>query len=114
MGQFIDQQESGLSLEGGLKVELLELGPTILHDPVRQYIQAQQQRFGFGANVLLCVAHQHVHSFSGLVATFLQHGVGLANPGRCAKEHLELAALGRGFLLLHLSQQRIRIGAMIG
>ncbi len=114
MGQLVDQQQRGFALEGGIEVELLELGAAILDDLAGQDVHAQEQRLGLRADVLLGITDDDIGALGRLGAALFQHGVGLADAGGRAEEDLELAPVRAALFLLKLREQGIRIGAVVG
>ena len=92
VGQFVHQRHLGLAREQGVEVEFFQQAAAIIDAAARQQRQALHQGLGFGAAVGFHQAHHHVHALPVQLTGGVEHGVGLADTGRRAQEHLELAA----------------------
>ena len=111
--QFVNQNELRLALQGGVKVKFAQRAATVVDLAQRQLLQPFEQAGGFFAAVCLDQAHHHIHALRLLLARRLQHGVGFAHAGACAKKDLELAALRLAVFRFHLRQQGIGVRAVV-
>ena len=98
----------------GVEVELAQHALAVGHRLERQARQALGHGFGLGAAMRFDQAHHQRHALPLRRARRRQHGVGLAHAGRGAKENLQPAALGLRFVMAHLRQQRVGVGALLG
>ena len=73
-------------------------------------IRGFQQGVRLGAAVGLDVADDDVHPVGPLLTGGFEHRVGLADSGRGAEEHLELAAARASLFFLDAGQERFGIG----
>ena len=113
VGQLVDQDQLRPLRQRRLEIELDQLRAAIGHFLAREHVEPQHQRLGLGPDVRLDVADQHVDAFAGLLATGLEHGVGLADAGRRAEKDLQLAARFLGLFGLHAEQQGIGIASTV-
>ncbi len=92
VGQFVHQYQLGLGLEQAVEVHFLQQYATVFRTHQGLLGQPAQQGFGLGAAVGLHHPGKHLDPLAQLAMGRLEHGVGLANPGGGAQEHLEPAA----------------------
>ncbi len=114
MRQLVDQDQRGSARQRAVEVELLQHAAAIGHVAHRQPFQAGQQRLGLGAAMRFHHADRHIGALRQGRPGGGQHREGLADAGRGAEIHAQLAARGTLTLLLDHPQQRIGIGARTG
>ena len=91
VGQFVHQHQLGCGCQQPVEVHLFELHAAILRAQHGLLRQPVEQCFGLGPTMGLDHPRQHRYALADLGMSRLQHGVGLAHAGRCAKKHLEPA-----------------------
>ena len=96
VGQFIDQHQLRFGGEEAVEVHFFEHHATVFRAHQRLLRQAAEQRFGFGTTVGFNNAGDDFHTLTQLGVGGLEHGVGLADTGRGAKENLEPASAVAG------------------
>ncbi|MNI41835.1 hypothetical protein D3C73_960990 [compost metagenome] len=96
VGQFVHQHQFRLRGEQAIQVHFFEHHATVLRTHQWLLRQAAEQRFGFGAAMGFDDAGNDFHALAQLPVRRLQHGVGLADTGRGAEEHLEPATAVAG------------------
>ena len=111
--ELVDQDEIGIAGQGGVQVELLELGAAVLHRAARQGLETFEQAAGLGAAVGLDHAHHHVLPGGEPLARLDQHGEGLPHPGGRAEEHLELGAALALLLGAQALEQLFGVGSLL-
>ena len=89
VGQLIDEDQLRPLCQRRLKIEFDQLRAAIGH--FLASTSRPSTRAWVSAHVRLDVAHQHVDAFAGLLATRLEHRVGLADAGGGAEKDLQLA-----------------------
>jgi hypothetical protein len=107
--QLVDQQQPRTARERGVEVQLHQRDAAMLEPLPRQRGQADQQGAGLVATVGLDQADDHVEALGLGPPGRLEHGVGLADPGRGAEEDLEVPA--RTLRARRHFQQRLGVGA---
>ena len=110
VGQLVDEDQRRLAGQRAVEVELLQRGAAVLDGTARKDLEPAQQRLGLGPAVQLDVADHEVDTVIALLTGGLEHRVRLADAGRGAEEHLQLAATLSSLQLLDAGQQRIGIG----
>src|SRR5580692_11342683 len=95
MGELIDQDEVGPSLDGRVEVEILDTHALGLELALPEELQADEQRAGVVAAVSLDDANRHIALLIGdLEASRLEHCVRLPDAGRGPEEYGELSSRG--------------------
>ena len=94
MGDLVDHRDLRVAREHGVEVHLLDRHAAVLDAPARDLLEALDQRRGVGAAVRFDEAEDHVDAALLQRVRFLQHAVGLADPGREADVELQPPALG--------------------
>ena len=89
--EFIDQHDLRPARDDGVEIHLLEPLATVLDAPAWNDLETFQQRFGFLAAVRLDDSDYNIVAVLAPGAGSLQHGVGLADPGRCTDEDPQLS-----------------------
>ena len=111
--QLVDEQEGGMPRQGGIEIELLEGGASVLDAAAREDLEAFEQRFGLGAAVRLDHAGDNVEAGRALSPRPLEHRVRFAHAGGGAEEDLQLAAAPPHLLFSDADEQLVGIGASL-
>ena len=96
VSQFIDQHKLRLGREQAVEVHFFEQHATVFAAHQRLLRQAAEQGFGFGAAMGFDHAGENLHALAQLRVRGLEHGVGLADPGRRPEKNLEPATASAG------------------
>ena len=91
VSQLIDQRQLRPAGEHGVEIELVEILAAIGDGLARQNLEAGHQPFGLGAPMRLDQADNDIDALARTYRRLLQHGVGLAHPGRGTEENLQPA-----------------------
>ncbi|VVN05801.1 hypothetical protein PS662_03586 [Pseudomonas fluorescens] len=94
--QFIHQHQFRLGFDQAVEVHFFEHHATVFRAYQRLLRQAAEQCFGLGAAMGLDHTGDDFYALAQLGMGGLQHGVGLADTGRGAKENLEPATAVAG------------------
>jgi hypothetical protein len=103
MGELVDQQDVGVTLESGIEIEFFSDDPAVFDGLRWKYLEAFQQTLGVSAAVRFDVADNDVtgvcrsHAAGGF-----EHGVCFAYAGGRAKEDAQTPAFGAGFFGLNV------------
>ena len=109
VGELVDDDQLGLARQRRVEVEFLDRAAVILDLAPRQDFEPFDERARLGAAMRLDEPDDDIDAFVLQAPRVLQHGVGLADAGRGAEEHLQPA---RG-LPAERGQKRVRIGASV-
>ena len=112
MRQLVHQDQLRPARQRGVDIELLDRRAVIFDLPAREQLETVHQRLGLGAPVGLDIAGQHIDAGAALLVGGLEHGVGFAHAGRCAKEDLQPAARLPAFIGLDAREQQVGIGTI--
>ena len=114
VGQFVDENHGGTAGEGGIEVEFVEHGTSVLHRAAGQDLETRKQGFSFRSPVSLDDADDDVHSIATLLVRRFQHGIGFPYARIGAKEYFQLSLKLASFFRLHTFEERIWIGTDLG
>ena len=89
MGEFVDQNETGLAPKSRVEVELFQQYPLVCTAYPGQNLHALEQGIGLRSAVRFNVTGHHLPSLGLLLAGGLEHGVGLADTGAIAEKDLQ-------------------------
>ena len=92
MGELVDQDEPGRARKHRVEIHLGQHRAVAVDHPAGYDFERADQRLGLGPAVGLDDADDDVGPFAQTHRAVGQHLVGLADAGRGAEEHLELAA----------------------
>ena len=110
---FVDQQQAGPSRQRRVEIELLNHLIAVDDRLARQHVEASRQLLGLTAAMGLDQPGDYVTSARPLAMRGREHGVGLADPRRCAEKNLEPAPaflLGQGQQCIGGSSLRLIAG----
>ena len=97
--QLVDQHQFGPSLQHGRHVHLLELGAPVTDTLAGHHLEVPDQLLGVRAPVGLDEADHHVAAALGPAPPLVEHGAGLADPGRRAQVQAEPAGRAYGVVV---------------
>jgi hypothetical protein len=92
VGEFIDQGNLGLACEDRVKIHLFESGSSVVVGHARNDFKIAHLSVRLRSTVRLDVTNHHVRTAVATSPPFVEHPVGLADPGRGSQVDAELAA----------------------
>ncbi len=112
--QLVDEQQRRFPRERGVEIELLERRSAVVDRASRQHVEAGEQSGSVLTAVRFDDADHDVAALLALPPCVGEHGVRLADAGRCPEEDLERAPLRARVLVLDPRQQRVGVGTRVG
>src|SRR5579863_1518218 len=91
MGQLVDKSDLWMARQDRVEIHLFELAPPVLDDLSGEHLEALQELLGQRPLVALDEAHHYVSAALQTALAFVEHVVGLADPGSCSKIDTEMA-----------------------
>ncbi len=91
VGELVDDDQLGLARQRRVEIEFLDRAPVVLSLAPRQDFEPVYERAGLGAAMSLHEPDDDIDAFVFQAPRVLQHGVGLADPGRGPEKDLQPA-----------------------
>ena len=107
VGEFVDDDQLGLARQRPIQIEFLDRASVVFDLMPRQDFEPLDERARLDAAMSLHEPDDDIDPFVFQAPRVLQHGVGLADPGRSAEEDLQPARS----LPAERRQKRVRIRA---
>lgn len=91
MRQLIDECHLGVSPENSVQIHLLKDGPSVFDGSSRHHLEVFNEVLGVWSTVTLHESDDHIGAALPSPMAFIEHGIGLPDPGRSAEIESEVA-----------------------